>query len=87
VAEVVQHEVTGILTRTDHQALARAVIRMLVDEQLRREMGARARLWASAQFGPERLVSDIEQLYESTALARGWWQVAHKSSAPEEITR
>jgi glycosyltransferase involved in cell wall biosynthesis len=87
VAEVVQHEVTGILTSTDHQALARAVIRMLVDEQLRREMGARARLWASAQFGPERLVSDIEQLYESTALARGWWQVAHKSSAPEEITR
>jgi glycosyltransferase involved in cell wall biosynthesis len=87
VAEVVQHEATGILTSTDHEALARAVIRMLVDEQLRHEMGVRARLWASAQFGPERLVSDIEQLYESMAFARGWWQVAHTSSAPEEITR
>jgi glycosyltransferase involved in cell wall biosynthesis len=87
VAEVVQHEATGILTGTDHEALARAVIRMLLDEQLRRDMGARARIWASARFGPERLVSDIEQLYESMALARGWWQVAHTSNAPEEITR
>jgi glycosyltransferase involved in cell wall biosynthesis len=87
VAEVVQHEATGILTSTDHEALARAVMRMLLDEQLRRDMGGRARVWASARFGPERLVSDIEQLYESMALARGWWQVAHTSSAPEEITR
>jgi glycosyltransferase involved in cell wall biosynthesis len=76
VAEVVQHEETGILAGTNHEALARAVIRLLKDEQLRHEMGARARSWATARFGPERLVSDIEQLYESVALARGLWQGA-----------
>ena len=81
VPEVVQHERTGILTGTDHEALARAVIRLLLNEQLRRDMGARARVWASARFGSARLVSDIEQLYESMALAQGWRQVAHTSSA------
>lgn len=87
VAEVVQHEVTGILTGPDHEALARAVIRILQDEQLRRDMGARARVWATNRFGPERLVSDIEQLYESVALARGWRQDADKPNAPEEVVR
>jgi glycosyltransferase involved in cell wall biosynthesis len=72
VAEVVQHEATGILTGADHEALARAVTRLLADEPLRRDMGIRARAWATARFGPERLVSDIERLYESAALARGW---------------
>ena len=87
VAEVVQHEATGLLAGTDHEALARAVTRLLADEQLRCDMGARARVWATARFGPERLVSDIGQLYESVALARGWRQGAGKPSAPEEITR
>lgn len=86
VAEVVQHETTGILTGTSHEALACAVTRLLTDEQLRRDMGARARVWAAARFTPERLTSDIEQLYESVALARGLRPVTHKSSAPEEIT-
>jgi glycosyltransferase involved in cell wall biosynthesis len=87
VAEVVQHEATGILADTDHEALARAVIRLLADEQTRHYMGVRAHAWATARFGPERLVSDIEQLYESVALARGWRQDAATPSAPEEITQ
>ena len=87
VAEVVQHEVTGFLAGTDHEALARAVTRLLANETLRRDMGARARVWATARFGPERLVSDIEQLYESVALARGWWQDARMPSSSDEITR
>jgi glycosyltransferase involved in cell wall biosynthesis len=77
VAEVVQHEATGILADTSHEALTRAVIRLLTDEKLRRGMGARAHVWATARFGPERLASDIEQLYESMALARGLRPVAH----------
>ena len=44
VAEVVQHEATGILSSTSHEALARAVARLTTDEELRRDMGARARL-------------------------------------------
>jgi glycosyltransferase involved in cell wall biosynthesis len=79
VAEVVQHEATGILTGTSHEALAHAVTRLLRDEELCRDMGARARVWATARFGPERLVSDIQQLYESMALARGLRPVAHVS--------
>lgn len=79
VAEVVQHEATGILTGTSHEALAHAVTRLLRDEELRRDMGARAHSWATARFGPERLVSDIEQLYESMALAHGLRPVAHVS--------
>lgn len=85
VAEVVQREVTGILTDTSHEALARAVTRLLTNEKLRCDMGARARVWATAQFGPERLTSDIEQLYESVALARGLRQSPTCQSAPEEI--
>jgi len=79
VAEVVQHEATGILADTSHESLARAVTRLLADEELRRDMGARARAWATARFGPDRLVSDIEQLYESVALARGLRPAAHVS--------
>jgi glycosyltransferase involved in cell wall biosynthesis len=41
VAEVVEHEATGILTDASHEALACAVIRLLADEELRRDMGAR----------------------------------------------
>jgi glycosyltransferase involved in cell wall biosynthesis len=76
VAEVVQHEATGILTGTSPEELARAVTRLLTDQELRRDMGARACVWAAAQFGAERLASDIEQLYESTTLARGLRPVA-----------
>lgn len=85
VAEVVQREATGILTDTSHEALARAVIRLLTDEELCRDMGARAHVWAASRFGPERLASDIEQLYESMALTRGLRPVAHTSSASEGI--
>jgi glycosyltransferase involved in cell wall biosynthesis len=87
VAEVVQHETTGILVGTEHEDLVHAVLRLLADEQLRRDMGDRARLWATARFGPERLVSDIEQLYQSMALARGWWQDADSPNTPEEVVR
>jgi glycosyltransferase involved in cell wall biosynthesis len=79
VAEVVQHEATGILTGASHEALAHAVTRLLRDEELRRDMGACARVWATARFGPERLVSDIGQLYESMALARGLRPIVHVS--------
>jgi len=87
VAEVVQHEATGLLVGTDNAALTAAVTRLLGDERLRREMGARARAWAGAQFGPERLVSDVARIYESIAHDRGWWQDSHRPPTTEGAVR
>jgi glycosyltransferase involved in cell wall biosynthesis len=87
VAEVVQHEATGLLVGRSNAALTQAVTRLLADPQLRRGMGARARTWARAQFRPERLVSDVECIYESIAFASGWWQGAHLPSAAQEVMR
>jgi glycosyltransferase involved in cell wall biosynthesis len=87
VAEVVQHEGTGLLVGNDNAALAEAVIRLLADRHWRRDLGARAHAWANAQFGPERLVSDIAHVYESIAIARGWRQDASPSRAAEEVIR
>ncbi len=87
VAEVVQHEATGLLVGTSNAALTQAVTRLLADPQLRRRMGAHARTWARAQFRPERLVSDVERIYESIAFAGGWWQGARRPSAAQEVMR
>ena len=87
VAEVVQHEATGLLVGTDNAALTAAVTRLLHDQRLRREMGACARTWARAQFSPERLVSDVARIYESIAHDRGWWQDSHRPPTTEGAVR
>lgn len=73
VAEVVQHGTTGFLAAPRTADLARHTVTLLRDAQLRREMGARARAFATRRFGEERLVADTQALYTSIAVARGWW--------------
>jgi glycosyltransferase involved in cell wall biosynthesis len=73
VPEVVEDEVTGLLTATRSADLADRVLRLLRDEQLRRQMGRRARARTVARFGADRLVRDMQGLYASIAVARGWW--------------
>lgn len=73
VAEVVLDGKTGLLAAPSHTALARHTVRLLQDEGLRREMGARARESNARRFGAQRLVADTEDLYTSIAVARGWW--------------
>jgi len=73
VAEVVKDGSTGLLTRCDVNDLAQSVIRLLRDDRLRCQMGAAATSWTRGQFGAERLVADVEHVYEAIALDRGWW--------------
>lgn len=73
VAEVVRDGSTGLLTRCDTDDLAQSVIRLLRDDSLRCQMGAAAASWARGRFGAERLVADVEGIYEAIALDRGWW--------------
>jgi glycosyltransferase involved in cell wall biosynthesis len=73
VAEVVKDGSTGLLTRCDADDLAQSVIRLLRDDRLRRQMGAAATSWTHERFGAERLVADVERVYEAIALDRGWW--------------
>ncbi|MFF3323425.1 glycosyltransferase [Streptomyces sp. NPDC002889] len=73
VAEVVQHQATGLLARPSSGELARHTVTLLRDGELRRAMGARARTFTAERFGEERLVADTQDLYTSIAVARGWW--------------
>ena len=73
VAEVVQDGSTGLLVRCVVDELAHNVIRLLRDDALRQRLGAAAAAWSREQFGPERLVLDVQRLYEAIAMERGWW--------------
>ncbi|MFB9839257.1 hypothetical protein ACFFNX_44655, partial [Actinoallomurus acaciae] len=54
---------------------------LLLDDPRRREMGRRARAWATQRFGAERLVADITGIYGSIAEERGWWPIRQKEGA------
>lgn len=93
VSEVVNDGSTGVLTRCDADDLARNVIRLLRDDKLRRQMGRAAASWSREQFGPERLVADVQRIYEAIAVDRGWWpdppvteSTSHASDV-REVTR
>ncbi|GAA0351164.1 glycosyltransferase family 4 protein [Actinoallomurus spadix] len=73
VAEVVRHGETGLLARCDTHELTRHVVRLVEDEPLRRKMGDEARAWTTTRFGPERLVSDIEEIYAPFTETWGRW--------------
>lgn len=65
VADVVQHGATGLLAPMDDDAaLARHVVTLLGDRDLGRRMGQRGRATVAATYSADRLVSDIEALYE-----------------------
>jgi len=65
VADVVQHGATGLLAPMDDDAaLARHVVTLLGDRDLGRRMGQRGRAIVAATYSADRLVSDIEALYE-----------------------
>jgi glycosyltransferase involved in cell wall biosynthesis len=57
---------TGALAPTgDHYALGGAIAQLASDPALRFERGERARAHVASRFGVERLVRDVESLYES----------------------
>jgi glycosyltransferase involved in cell wall biosynthesis len=62
---------TGLLARAgDHAGLAAAVVRLAADAQLRAQMGMRAREHVRRTFAIERLLRDMEALYDELLAAR-----------------
>lgn len=81
VAEVVQDGVTGLVVDPGVDELAGAALTLLRDPALRRRMGRAARAAAAERFSEQRLVRDMEDLYSSIAMRRGWWP---RTVLPEE---
>ena len=65
VADVVQHGVSGLLAPMDDAAgIARHLLTLLADPEMRRTMGQHGRVTVAATYDAGRLVTDIESLYE-----------------------
>ena len=71
VPDVVADGKTGLLVPPgDHEALARAIRRLLEDPGMRKRMGGAARAHVRARFSIERLVHDLEALYGDLLASR-----------------
>lgn len=70
VADVVRPESGMLVPAGDATALAGALQRLGSDSQLRGAMGARAREHALANYGAERLITDIDRLYRELLASR-----------------
>jgi glycosyltransferase involved in cell wall biosynthesis len=69
IPEVVVDGETGFLVPPrDHEAMADAIVRLLKDEILRRQMGDAGRARARALFSAERMVQNTLQVYQRVAL-------------------
>lgn len=64
VSEVVLHGQTGFVVPSDVEAITQAILRLIDDPVIRERMGRAAAAHACAQFSRDRLVSDMERLYE-----------------------
>jgi glycosyltransferase involved in cell wall biosynthesis len=64
VSEIVLNGVTGILTSLSTQSIADALEKLVIDRDLRVELGMAAQDFTLAHFGVERLVRDHEKLYK-----------------------
>lgn len=72
VSEVVRHGVTGLLApMDDDEALAGHVLNLVRNPARAAEMGRRGREHVSATYGADRLVRDVEALYEELLRERG----------------
>ena len=64
MAEIVEHEVTGLfLERNDDAALTANISRLLTDNHLRQKMGSLAQASVIERFDRERVIDRIERLY------------------------
>jgi glycosyltransferase involved in cell wall biosynthesis len=69
IPEVVADGETGILVPPrDHDAMAEAIVRLLKDEALRRQMGEAGRARARSLFSAERMVQNTLNVYQRVAL-------------------
>ena len=70
VREVVLDGETGVVCPPDAEPLAHAVCWLLDDQRRREAFGRAARRHTTGSFGPDRLVADLEALYESLAASQ-----------------
>ncbi|HWR37610.1 MAG TPA: glycosyltransferase family 4 protein [Clostridia bacterium] len=69
--EVIQHEVTGLLVPPgDSAALARQMLRLIADPELRKRLGATGRQFVFRQFREERQIKETEQVYYELCKAK-----------------
>jgi glycosyltransferase involved in cell wall biosynthesis len=69
IPEVVENEITGLLVPPrDHAAMATAIVRLLNDAALRRQMGAAGLVTVHKRFSVERMVLDTLRVYQRVAL-------------------
>lgn len=71
VREVVVGGAGVVVPAGDHHALASEIVRLAEDGALRARLGAGAREHVRARFGAQRLVRDIENLYEELSRRDG----------------
>jgi glycosyltransferase involved in cell wall biosynthesis len=72
VSEVVLEGETGLLSPAgDHDALGASVVRLAADAELRGRMGTRAREHVLQRYSIDRLLADIDALYEELLTRRG----------------
>lgn len=64
IPEIIQQGKTGLLVNPDAESLRTALLRLMKDEQLRLDMGKSARELALRKFSLERVVTDLEDVYE-----------------------
>jgi glycosyltransferase involved in cell wall biosynthesis len=70
--EIVQHESNGLLVPvTDHSALARAIERLISDQDLRRTMGRKGRELVKREFAESKVVQKTLDVYRSM-LGQRW---------------
>jgi len=91
--EIVRHGVNGFLVRPrDAEPLASAIKKLLLDDELRREMGKRSRELACSEFSENQVLSRTLQVYQKCVLTsqvrrsktrhwRGIFDVSHSASA------
>lgn len=69
IPEVVAHGENGILVAPrDHDAMADAIVRLLKDETLRRQMGVAGQVRARSLFSAERMVRNTLTVYQRVAM-------------------
>ncbi|MEP7310133.1 MAG: glycosyltransferase family 4 protein [Acidobacteriota bacterium] len=71
IPEIVDDERTGVLVEPrDHAAMARAILRLLKDDDLRRRMGEAGLARVSERFTVDRMVAETAAVYERVAGTR-----------------
>jgi glycosyltransferase involved in cell wall biosynthesis len=90
--EVVRHGINGFLVQPkDAGQLARAIKKLLLDDELRAEMGKRSRELACTEFSEDQVINRTLQVYQECVLkgqvnrpkTRGWrgsFDVSHSAS-------